>query len=452
MIADALDGKIDMIITKSISRFARNTVDSLTTIRRLQEKGVAVWFEKENIDTSDSKGELLITIMSGIAQEESRSLSENISWGWRKRMADGKVAIPYGRFLGYEKGEDGLPKVVESEAKTVRMIYTLFLEGKSYNDIAAYLTRRHTPTPSHNDKPWHSSTVKSILHNEKYRGSALLQKGFTENYLTKRKRVNRGEVPQYWVEESHPAIVEPEVHDLVQAEIQKREGMGTYQSSKHIFSSKIVCGDCGSFFGSKTWHSNTEYRKTIWRCNNKYNNGVNCTTRHLYEEQIKESFIIAVNRLYAGRSKLREDFDALLPILTDTVDLDSKISALHEEQARLDRETTRCIEKNARTAQDQAVYQTEYTALIEQREQADQELKVFTDEYQARIIKREAIQLFLAELDQCGPLKVFDEGVWFATVEKLTVGTEGVLTFTFKDGTELTLAEIPTATRQQHER
>jgi len=128
MVADALAGGIDLIVTKSVSRFARNTVDSLTTVRKLKEKGVEVWFEKENIYTLDSKGELLITIMSSLAQEESRSISENVTWGQRKRMADGKVTLPYAQFLGYEKGEDGLPRIVPEEAETVRLIYRLFME------------------------------------------------------------------------------------------------------------------------------------------------------------------------------------------------------------------------------------------------------------------------------------------------------------------------------------
>ncbi len=148
MIADALDGKIDMIITKSVSRFARNTVDTLTTVRQLKEKGVEVFFEKEGIYTLDSKGELLITIMSSLAQEESRSISENVTWGQRKRFADGKVSLPYGQFLGYVKGEDGLPKIVESEAKTVRLIYRLFLEGKTPHGIAQKLTKSGIPSPS----------------------------------------------------------------------------------------------------------------------------------------------------------------------------------------------------------------------------------------------------------------------------------------------------------------
>ena len=148
MIEDAMAGKIDRIITKSVSRFARNTVDTLTTIRKLKEKGVGVFFEKENIDTLDSKGELLITIMSSLAQEESRSISENVTWGWRKRIADGKVSVPYGHFLGYEKDENGNMRIVESEARIVRQIYGMFLDGETPSSIAAYLIRCGIPTPA----------------------------------------------------------------------------------------------------------------------------------------------------------------------------------------------------------------------------------------------------------------------------------------------------------------
>ena len=195
MIADALDGKIDLIITKSVSRFARNTVDSLTTVRKLKEKNVEVYFEKENIYTLDSKGELLITIMSSLAQEESRSISENVTWGHRKRFADGKVSLPYKRFLGYRKGADGLPEIVPEEAEIVRQIYKQFLEGKSYYAIAKNLTDRGIPTPAGKEQ-WHIRTIGSILTNEKYKGSALLQKKFTVDFLTKKTKVNEGEVPQ----------------------------------------------------------------------------------------------------------------------------------------------------------------------------------------------------------------------------------------------------------------
>ena len=148
MVADALEGGIDLIVTKSVSRFARNTVDSLTTVRKLKEKGVEVWFEKENIYTLDSKGELLIPIMSSLAQEESRSISENVTWGQRKRMADGKVSLPYKQFLGYEKGEDGLPQIVPAEAKIVRLIFRLYMEGKTFSAIARHLERQSIPSPA----------------------------------------------------------------------------------------------------------------------------------------------------------------------------------------------------------------------------------------------------------------------------------------------------------------
>lgn len=221
MIKDALAGKIDLIITKSVSRFARNTVDTLTTVRKLKDKGVEVYFEKENIYTLDSKGELLITIMSSLAQEESRSISENVTWGQRKRFADGKVSLPYKQFLGYEKGEDGLPKIVESEAKTVRLIYKMFLEGTAGTTIAKYLSENNIPSPA-GKKVWSESTIRSILHNEKYKGDAILQKSFTVDFLTKKKKVNEEEVPQYYVENSHPAIISAEVFDLAQAEFERR--------------------------------------------------------------------------------------------------------------------------------------------------------------------------------------------------------------------------------------
>lgn len=186
MIQDALDGKIDLIVTKSVSRFARNTVDTLTTVRKLKNKGIEVYFEKENIYTLDSKGELLVTIMGSLAQEESRSISENTTWGQRKRFADGKVSVPYKHFLGYEKGEDGSLQIVEKQAKIVRSIYKMFLEGKTIRSIANYLTQKKVPTPAGKEK-WSVSTVKSILKNEKYKGDALLQKSWIFSLKRQRK-------------------------------------------------------------------------------------------------------------------------------------------------------------------------------------------------------------------------------------------------------------------------
>ena len=281
------NGEIDLILTKSVSRFARNTVDSLTTVRKLKEKNVEVYFEKENIYTLDSKGELLITIMSSLAQEESRSISENVTWGHRKRFADGKVSLPYKRFLGYRKGADGLPEIVPEEAEIVRNIYRWFMEGKTPTGIARTLTEQGVPTPAGKEQ-WCSSTVKSILTNEKYKGSALLQKRFTVDFLTKKSKVNEGEVPQYYIEESHPAIIVPEEFELVQAELLRRQNLRRQYNGKSVFAARLVCGDCGNFFGAKVWHSNSKYRQVIWQCNHKFQGVCKCQTPHLQESVIQQ--------------------------------------------------------------------------------------------------------------------------------------------------------------------
>ncbi|WAG66490.1 recombinase family protein [Clostridium estertheticum] len=195
-----------------------------------------------------------------IRQEESRSISENFTWGQRKRFADGKVSLPYKQFLGYEKGEDGLPKIVEKEASVVRSMYKFFFEGRTPAGIARQLTTNKIPTPGGKDI-WQPSTVLSILKNEKYKGDAILRKTFTVDFLTKKKKINEGEISQYYVKNSHPAIITPEVFDLVQHEFKKRKNVKGYKTGGGCFSGKIVCGECGSFYGSKVWHSNSKNRK-----------------------------------------------------------------------------------------------------------------------------------------------------------------------------------------------
>lgn len=190
MISDALDEKIDLIITKSISRFARNTVDTLVTIRKLKDAGIEVYFEKEHIHTLDAAGEFLITLMSSLAQEESRSISENVTWGQRKRFSDGKYSAPYSRFLGYDRGKDGYPAVNKKEAQIVKLIYRLWLLGESDGAICGYLERHQIPAPGGREQ-WSGTTVMSILTNEKYKGDALLQKSFTVDFLNKRKKKTR---------------------------------------------------------------------------------------------------------------------------------------------------------------------------------------------------------------------------------------------------------------------
>ena len=361
MISDALAGKIDLIVTKSVSRFARNTVDSLSTIRKLKENHIEVYFEKENIWTFDSKGELLLTIMSSLAQEESRSISENVTWGQRKRFADGKVSLPYKQFLGYEKGPDDIPVVVEEEAIIVRRIYSLFMAGKTPYLIAKALTADGIPTPAGKSK-WGTTTVASILTNEKYKGAALLQKKFTIDFLDKKMKVNEGEVPQYYIEQSHQPIIPPDEFDRVQVEFARRKGLGHRYSGGSIFASRIVCGDCGTYYGSKVWHSNSKYRRTIWQCNGKFKGGEKCRTPHLLEENIKARFLVAFNKLLGGRNTLLEDCRIMQSHLTDCSAIDTELEELRQEIEVVTELTQRCIQENAGRAQSQEEYAERYNA------------------------------------------------------------------------------------------
>lgn len=433
MVQDALDGKIDLIITKSVSRFARNTVDSLTTVRQLKEKGVEVYFEKENIYTLDSKGELLITIMSSLAQEESRSISENVTWGQRKRMQDGKVTLPYKRFLGYEKGEDGLPKIVEFEAITVRMIYRLFLEGKTPSWIAKHLTENGILTPARKTV-WQSTTVLSILQNEKYKGDALLQKTFCVDFLTKEMKVNEGEVPQYYVENSHPAIVTPETFDMVQYELNQRKGSRGYKASDSPFSGKVICGKCGGAYGSKVWHSTSKYRRTIWQCNHKYK-GKKCDAPHLYETTLQKAFVEAFNQLIENKDEILQDYEAVILALTDTLSLEKRQAELKSEYAIVMELMRKCVEENARTILDQNEYNMRYDTLMERYEAAQNGITEINDKLLERTVKREKITRFFDDLkSQDKLLTEFDEKLWLATVESVTVHSESEMEVTFKDG------------------
>ena len=436
MIADALAGRIDLILTKSVSRFARNTVDTLTTVRALKEKGVEVYFEKENIYTLDSKGELLITIMSSLAQEESRSISENVTWGQRKRFADGKVSLPYGRFLGYEKGDDGLPHIVESEAEIVKTIYRLFLYGKAPSGIAAYLTEQGIPTPGGKTK-WRPNCVESILTNEKYKDDAILQKKFTVDFLTKKQKVNEGEVPQYYVKNSHEAIIPPEIFDLVQYEYQKRKASGRCMSSAHCFSGKIICGECGGVYGSKVWHSNDQYRRVVWQCNEKHR-GQSCRTPHLTEDEIKAAFLAAFNQALVNREEIMTAYEEILAALADTTALDAESAELHRECDVVVELIRKSMEENAQTALDQTEYQKRYDAYTARYEAARNRLEELNTIRCERIAKRASVQYFLNTLNQQDSfITDFDEELWYTAVGQVIVYGAKRLVFTFKDGSEI---------------
>ena len=437
MIEEALAGNIDLIVTKSVSRFARNTVDSLSTIRKLKEHGVEVYFQKEEIWTFDGKGELLITIMSSLAQEEARSISENVTWGKRKRFADGKVDVPFKRFLGYDRGEDGNLVINEDEAVTVRLIYQLFLDGATPFTIAKQLTNKGIPTPG-GKVQWTVSTVQSILTNEKMKGDALLQKKYTVDFLTKKQKINEGEIPQYYVENSHPAIIEPAVFDMVQLEFARRKNGKKRYSGTSIFASRIKCGSCETYYGAKVWHSTSKYRRTIYQCNGKFKGAEKCGTPHLTEDTIKQHFISAVNKLLADKAEIITNFALVKKDLFGTTDLEAERAELQSEMTVTAELIQQVIEENARTALDQSEYQERYDGLAARFETA----KARHEEVSALVLDKKArdklMTAFITALGkQDGLIAEFDERLWLTLVDFATVYSEDDVRFTFKNGLEL---------------
>ena len=448
MIEDALAGKIDLIVTKSISRFARNTVDTLVTIRKLKEKGVEVYFEKENIHTLDGSSELILTIMSSLAQEESRSISENVTWGQRKRFSDGKVSMSFKSFLGYKKepyetvDETGR-KIVrnriaidEDEAVIVRRIYSLYMEGMTPCGIAALLTREGVPTPQ-GKETWRSTTVESILTNEKYKGDAILQKTFTVDFLSKKTKVNEGEVPQYYVENSHPPIIDRNEWDLVQAEYARRKALGRKYSGNGILASRIICGDCGSLYGAKVWHSTSKYRRTIWQCNAKFKGQQKCKTPHVEEDTIKAKFLQAFNELVIDRQRLIEDGRIIQATLTDCTALDKEAQTLSEEMEVVAELTRKCVEEHASTTMSQDEFTQRYNGYVQRYETAKARLETLQAQRLERQAKADAIGGFLFAVTEGEDfITDFDPRLWTATVDSVVVQREG-LTFNFKNGTAI---------------
>jgi site-specific DNA recombinase len=311
MIEDCKAGKIDMIITKSISRFARNTLDCLNYVRMLKEQGIGVIFEKENINTLDSKGEVLLSILSSLAQDESRSISENCTWGIRRRFEQGKVTVNHTKFMGYDKDEEGNLVINEKQAKIVRRIYKDYLDGKGANRIARELEEEGVPNWNGKAK-WYESSIRKMLSNEKYKGDALLQKTYTVDFLTKKRVENNGEVPQYYVEESHPPIINKEMWEAVQLEMERRKDFAEryniskldYATVENPFAGRVICGHCGSSFGRKVWNSTDErLRRIIWRCNKKYvvKGEKGCENKHIDDRVLYQAFVNTFNAMIENK-------------------------------------------------------------------------------------------------------------------------------------------------------
>ena len=322
MITACKRGHIDLIITKSLSRFARNTVDCLETVRLLKANGIGVYFEKENINTLTESSEFLITLFSGFAQAESESLSKNVAWGKAKSAEAGKVTFQYKKMLGYRKGADGQPEIVPEEAEVIKRIYHRYLDGCTLGQIKRELDKDNVPTAQGVDS-WSPAIIHNILTNEKYIGDALLQKTYITDCISKKVKKNQGERAMYYVENNHPAIISREVFDQVRNEMTRRSSkrkvlqksgkteLGKY-SGKYALTELLVCGECGSPYKRVTWARNGK-KRIVWRCVSRLEFGTKyChNSPTLDESKLHSAILAAMNEFAAIRQEVCPDVLAM---------------------------------------------------------------------------------------------------------------------------------------------
>ena len=313
MIRDCEKGKIDYILTKSVARFARNTVDSLKYVRKLKALGIGVFFEEQALDSLKADNEMFLGLYSVMAQAESENISANVRWGIQQRMKSGTFAFRY-NILGYRKGENGEPEIIPEEAEIIRKIFQMYLDGNSLDQIKSYLESRRICTKT--GKPaWSKQIIQGILCNERFVGDMLLQKTYTENCITKKVKKNRGEMPKYLITNNHPAIISRETFKMVQAEIARRSSkrktsdlgiteQGKY-SGKYALTELLVCGECGSPYRRKTWVIKGE-KKRVWRCLNRVEHGTAYCPKSvsLDEEKLHEAILRGLRNAFEYREEV----------------------------------------------------------------------------------------------------------------------------------------------------
>lgn len=445
MIKDCFAGKIDYIVTKSVSRFARNTVDCLEHVRILKNRGIGIFFEEQNIDTLSIDSELYLVIYAGFAQSESESMSKNITWAYRKRFEDGKVLMQYKSMLGYRKGADGEPEIVPEEAKIVTRIFDMFLSGQTVRAISEQLRSEKIHIPGKNFSFSHVM-VYNILRNEKYCGDSILQKTITVDCISKTRRDNMGEAPMYYVQNSHPAIISRETYHMTQAEIARRKTLapasekkavtvaGKY--SKYALSEVLVCGECGSRYRRVTWTSGG--KRVVWRCSNRLENGKKYCKMSLTvkEESLHAAIVRAINKFNsqdhaAYLALMKATIGEALGIQAETAEIDElkrRIDALNQKMVSI-------IQKAARDGEDIEEHESEFKemaesiALFKQRISVLEQAKSTDAEMSERMAKiQEIIDERQAHQD------VYDDSIVRQMIECIKVLSNGNIEVYFGGG------------------
>ena len=442
MIEDCKAGKIDMVVTKSISRFARNTMDCLNYVRQLKEKDIAVYFETENINTLDTTGEVLLTILSSLAQDDSRKLSDNTKWGIARQFESGRVLVNTTRFLGYDKNKDGELVINEEQAELVRRVFSEYLEGKSYNSIAKGLMNDGIKTVTGNTK-WWDSTISGMLENEKYYGAALLQKTITVDFLNHKRKENKGQAQKYMIDENHLPIIEKEIFDKVQDEKERRAllrgnlvGDRNKYSSKYPFSGKVFCGQCGNIFKRRQWNSTNSSKKVVWQCKTYIMDGKDaCGAKAVGENVLMDAFVRMFNKIYENRESFIKTLTANIemiilqrPDIGETETLDNRIEELKNELKRL-------IRFQVSNNIDTEVYNEEYKKISGELE----EVRKRRVELDKVIESKDGLKQRFDEIVQAinsrdSLLEEFDEEIFNALVEKIEVLTPAHFVFELRSG------------------
>lgn len=461
LIQDCVDGKIDYIITKSISRFARNTLDCLRYIRELKSKKIGIFFEKENIDTLDAKSELFLTILSSMAQEESRSISENTKWGVQKRFQRGIAHIPTTYFLGYDTDEDGKLVINEAEADIIRRIYREFLDGSGTATIAKGLMKDGILTARGN-KTWTSDSVYKIITNEKFAGHALLQKSITVDFLTHKRIRNDGSERQYFIKDHHPAIISDEDWNAAQQEMKRRSKMlrdpdGKYAqgySNASYFSNSFYCGECGSPVVRRrlTSERNGEkYLYTAWQCRakihpKKYN--IKCTGRHVWEEALEREFMDLIYELKDKRAQVIEEANEVIAEYDLNAKEKERLGILEEKLETINERLVELTDNS--TSSVSGAYEATIRHLYYEQEMLQAELEELNEKQQeSRHLAKQLSKLlmYLDELEERSEDQPFRSDIFKQMVHRGIIYRDYDVTIEFKCG----IARQVRATRVKEE-
>ena len=450
MIRQCKQGKIDIVLTKSISRFARNTVDCLNYVRALKELGIAVIFEKENMNTLEIDSEILITMLGAFAQSESESISANVRWGIRQAMKEGKATIQYKYLYGYRKGDDGKPEIIPDQAEVVRKIYDLFLSGTPVRGIQEYLNANSVPNINGEPK-WARSAIDSILTNEKYCGDVLLQKTYIDDCINKKVKKNTGQLPMYLVQNHHEGIISRETFDAAQAELARRSagkspskknaptGRSRY-SSKYALSDRLYCGECGTRYQRCTWRNRDGSKRIAWRCVSRvdYGNKYCHNSPTLDEEPLHRAILAAINSAVKDKDNIVYNLKAAMEKeLAPAAGQQLSLSEIDNRLEQLNTEFSKVLAEASESG-DQAAYSDRFREIM----QKQTALKTQRDEIQWLLAESGKAA---AHIEQCrqaaestpAAITEWDEVLIRQVVESVTVEADSEIVVALKSGASI---------------